>query len=156
MPTPQQQTYIDQLRAFPAQLEALVRPLSDAQLEMRESPHEWSVRQIVHHLADSHLNTMARFKLPLTEEQPTIRPYDQDKWAQLADYALPLESSLRILRGLHERFVALLNSLTPEQWQRPLRHPDSGELVVEDVARIYAGHGLDHIAQIRRALGLRD
>ncbi len=157
MTTAQRQAYIEQMGAFPAELEALVTPLTEDQLEMREGPNEWSVRQIVHHLVDSHLNAMARMKLPLTEDHPTIKTYDQEKWAQLADYKLPIESSLLILKGLHIHFVALLSSLSDEQWTRPLTHPEAGEQVVEDIAQTYAWHGNNHIEQITRALavGLR-
>jgi uncharacterized damage-inducible protein DinB len=157
MLTPQQQNYIDRLREFPANFEALVGALSDEELERREAPGEWSVRQIVNHVADSHMNAMARLKLPLTEDNPTIRTYIQDKWAELPDYALPVESALLILKGLHIHFVALLSALTEEQWKRPLRHPEAGDQVLEDIAATYAWHGENHIEQIKRALaaGLR-
>ena len=157
MTTPQQQAYIEALRVLPADLEALVASLSDEQLDSREAPNEWSIRQIVHHIVDAHMNGMIRIKLALTEDKPTIKYYDQDKWAELADYTLPIESSLLMIKGLHVRFVALLTSLTDAQWQLPVIYPQVGDKVVEDVAQIYAEHGAEHIEQIKCTLaeGLR-
>jgi len=148
MPAAERQSYIAVLRDFPAQLEARVRPLTDAQLDQRTAPTEWTTRQIVHHLADSHMSAVFRFKLPLTAEAPTFPTYDQDAWALLPDSALPLESSFLILRGLHERFVALLESLTEEQWTRTGVHPHWGTVTVEDVARRYSAHCTNHMNQI--------
>jgi hypothetical protein len=157
MTTSQRQKYIEKLRNFPADLEAVVTPLTNAQLDSREAPDEWSVRQIVHHIADAHQNGLTRIKLALTEDFPTVKPYDQDAWAELPDYVLPIGSSLLIIKGLHFHFVALLSSLNAGQWERPYTHPAEGELIVEDLARIYAEHGYDHLEQIQRALtvGLR-
>jgi hypothetical protein len=157
MTTSQRQKYIEKLRNFPVDLEAAVTPLTNGQLEAREAAEEWSVRQIVHHIADAHINGITRIKLALTEENPTIKPYDQDYWAELPDYVLPIGSSLLVIKGVHIHFVALLSSLNGEQWERPYTHPAEGDLIVEDLARIYAEHGYEHLAQIQRALtaGLR-
>ena len=144
------QDYIQKLREFPAQLDARVTPLSDEQLDQREADGEWSTRQIVHHLADSHMSANFRFRLPLTETMPNLPVYDQEAWAMLPDYNLPLESSLTILRGLHMRFVALLESLTEEEWLRTGVHPSWGEVSVEDVARRYADHCDNHMNQMNR------
>jgi hypothetical protein len=145
------QEIIDRLRNFPAQFEALVTPLTEAQLDKR-IPGEWSIRQIVHHVADSHMNAVFRFKRPLTEDRPPMPVYDQDAIAVLADYALPLAPTLQILHGLHARFAALLESLTEEQWQRTAVHPEWGEVTVAEVARRYADHGDNHIQQIKNTL----
>ncbi len=142
---------IETLRTFPARFEALVTSLADDQLDLR-IPGEWSIRQIVHHVADSHMSAVWRFKKPLTEDRPRLMTYNQDALAELADYNLPLAPSLQILHGLHARLVALLKSLTVDQGQRVGMHPDLGELTVEDVAQIYASHGEEHIAQIKQTL----
>jgi hypothetical protein len=151
MRTPVQQEHIDKLREFPAVFEALVGKLSDEILDTKEREGEWTVRQIVHHLADSHLNAWGRMKLPLTENHPTIKPYDQAKWAEQPDYRLPIGPSLQIIDGLHQRMVALLESLSPEEWQKSLYHPEAGrDMTVEEVAKTYANHGYEHIAQINK------
>lgn len=142
--------HIQKLRQFPAELEARVTRLTDEQLDQREAEGEWSTRQIVHHLADSHMSANFRFRLPLTATAPNLPTYDQEAWAELPDYRLPLESSLTILRGLHVRFVALLEALNEEQWQRSGFHPDWGEVTVEEVARRYANHCDNHMNQINR------
>lgn len=142
--------HIATLREFPARLEARVTPLTDEQLDQREAEGEWSTRQIVHHLADSHMSANFRFRLPLTESLPKLPVYDQDAWAVLPDYRLPLAPSLTILRGLHARFVALLESLSEDQWTCVGVHPEWGEVTVEEVARRYAEHCDNHIDQINR------
>lgn len=148
------QTIITTFRDFPARLEALVAQLPDDQLDRRAGDDEWTVRQIVHHVADAHCNTVARLKLPLTEANPTLKTYDQDGWANLPDSTLPLQPSLLILRGIHERLAALLESLTEEQWQRPAVHPAWGAVTVESVAQTYADHCDEHLAQIEKTLQL--
>jgi hypothetical protein len=143
---------IEKIRELPARLEALVSPLTDAQLDAKP-PREWTARQNVHHLAESHMNAFIRVKLALTEDHPTIKPYNQDACALTVDAKdLPIESSLSILRGLHIRWVALFESLTPEQWQRTLFHPENGIMTVEDILKIYAAHGEGHLVQITEAL----
>lgn len=146
-----QQEYIDKLREFPAIFEALVGNLPDAKLDSKEREGEWTVRQIVHHVADSHMNAWSRMKLPLTEPHPTIKPYDQEKWAEQPDYALPVAISLQIITGLHQRMVALLESLAPDDWKKLLYHPEAGrDMTVEEVANTYANHGYEHIGQINK------
>jgi hypothetical protein len=145
------QDNIQKLREFPAQLEARVTPLTDEQLDQREAEGEWTTRQIVHHLADSHMSANFRFRLPLTEPPlPKLPTYDQDAWAMMPDYRLPLESSLLILRGLHARWVALLEALPDDQWACAGVHPEWGEVSVEYVANHYADHCDNHMAQINR------
>lgn len=140
--------YIATLRDFPERLEARVRPLTDAQLDQRTADTEWSTRQIVHHLADSHMSANFRVRLPLSEEGPVFPTYDQDAWARMPDYALPIESSLLILRGWHERIAFLLESLPEAEWARTGTHPEWGVVSVEDVVRRYADHCDNHMAQI--------
>ncbi len=148
MPAAERLQYIAILREFPDRLEKLVLPLTDEQLDQRVAESEWSPRQVVHHLADSHMSANFRFRLPLDEDNPTVPTYNQEAWARHADYRMPLEASLMILRGLHQRFVALLESLTDAQWQRPVTHPEYGTVDVEDIARRYAKHCDIHIHQI--------
>jgi hypothetical protein len=145
------QDYIERLRKFPADFEALVRPLTDAQLD-KCIPGEWTIRQIVHHVPDSHMNAVFRFKRPLTEDNPPLNTYDQDAIAVFADYQMPIDASLQILHGLHQRFVALLEALTDEQWQRTGVHPEWGQVTFEEIVRRYAEHGEIHIDQIKRTL----
>jgi hypothetical protein len=148
MSSAERQGYIQTLREFPERLEARVLPLSDTQLDQCTASTEWTTRQIVHHLADSHMSANFRFRLPLSADKPALPTYDQDQWALMTDYALPLDSSLTILRGLHVRFVALLEGLSEEQWQQIGIHPDWGEVTVEEVAGRYAEHCDNHINQI--------
>jgi hypothetical protein len=144
---------IDKIKRLPAQLELLVGGLSYDQLHTHYLPAEWTVAQNVHHLADSHMNSFIRIKLILTEEHPTLRPYDQDAWALTADYQhTPITESLTLLRGLHSRWAVLFDKLSEEQWRRSGFHPDNGEVTVEGLLRSYAAHGEGHLDQITRTL----
>jgi hypothetical protein len=140
--------WIATLRAFPARLEARVRPLSDVQLDQRKADTEWSTRQIVHHLADSHMSANFRVRLPLSESEPALPAYDQDAWARMADYALPIEPSLLILRGWHARIAVLLEALPEADWARTGIHPEWGVVTVEEIVRRYATHCDNHMTQI--------
>ncbi|GAB4545657.1 MAG: putative metal-dependent hydrolase [Anaerolineae bacterium] len=143
---------IDKIRVLPDELERLVAPLSDEQLDARPTS-EWSVRQNVHHLADSHMNAFIRVKLALLEDHPTLKPYNQDDWADSIDGKNPpISYSMAILRGLHARWVALFASLSDEQFQRTAYHPENGDMRVEDFLSHYAAHGEGHLIQIREAL----
>lgn len=140
---------IDRLRRLPDLLESAVRGLTDVQLDTPYREKGWTVRQVVHHLADSHANAFIRCKLILTEQHPTIKPYNQDLWAMSVDgKSMPVGSSLLILRGLHERWAALLDSLVDEQWTRAGLHPERGEVTIESLLTTYAGHGERHVGQI--------
>lgn len=137
------------IRTLPGEVRAAVKGLTDAQLDTPYREGGWSPRQIAHHLADSHLNAFVRFKLALTEEVPTVKPYDQERWAALADVqGVPVDSSLGILDGLHERWSRLLDSLTPEDFARRLRHPDIGEIDLDFLLQMYGWHGRHHATQI--------
>ncbi len=142
---------IGEVRDAPARLREAVAGLSEAQLATPYRPGGWTVRQVAHHLPDSHLNAYARFRLALTEEQPTIKPYDEASWAELVDARTgPVEVSLQLFTALHARWVALLESLQPEQWKRAYRHPEMGEVSLEKALALYAWHGRHHVAHVTR------
>ena len=140
--------WLDDIRHLPRNLRAAVKNLDDARLDTAYRPGGWSVRQVVHHVADSHLNSYVRYKLALTEDAPTIRPYFEDRWAKLADSELPVEISLDLIENLHARWVCLLENLSDEQWRRKLLHPDSGEWTLAQMLGLYAWHGKHHTAHI--------
>lgn len=153
--TPEQRRdCIERIRRFPDELEAALQGLTDEQLTTRYDPTEWSVAQNVHHLADSHLNAYTRTRLLLTEDHPTIRPYDQEAWAELPDAKTPsLQTSLMILRGLHARWTELLDSLEESDFQRSGVHPEMGDgYTIDEILSIYSRHGTGHIEQFRRQL----
>jgi uncharacterized damage-inducible protein DinB len=149
-PSPEQhQAFLDEIAKTPANLRASVRGLSEAQLDTPYRPDGWTVRQVVHHVPDSHLNSYVRFKLALTEYEPTIKPYAEDRWAELADSkATPIDVSLTLLDSLHDRWIRLLRSLTPDQWKRTFRHPEMGPMTLEKTLALYAWHGRHHVAHV--------
>ena len=136
------------LAALPANLRGAVRGLSEARIDTPYRPAGWTVRQLVHHLADSHMQGYGRVKLALTEANPVIKPYDERAWAELPDSKLPIELSLAILDGVHARLEALLRSLTPEQFARPFLHPASGPMTVDTWCALYDWHSRHHTAHI--------
>jgi uncharacterized damage-inducible protein DinB len=145
----QRRAFIDAIAETPAKLRAAVAGLNDKQLDTPYRPGGWTVRQVVHHLPDSHLNSFVRFKLALTEDAPTIKPYDEARWAELPDSKAPVEVSLSLLEDLHKRWILLLNALTPADWKRTLRHPEHpGLMTLDDNLQIYAWHGRHHVAHI--------
>ena len=148
--TPEQrQELLSQIAQAPSRLRAAVKGLSEQQLDTPYRPEGWTVRQVAHHVPDSHLNAYVRFKLALTEEDPTIKPYDEDRWARLADTRdTPVEVSLALLDSLHDRWVRLLRSLQPEDWKRTFRHPELGLVSLEKNLALYAWHGRHHVAHI--------
>ncbi|MBK7934014.1 MAG: bacillithiol transferase BstA [Pyrinomonadaceae bacterium] len=128
---------------------AAVAGLNEDQLDTEYRPDGWTVRQTVHHIADSHSNSLTRFKLALTEDEPpTIRPYYEDRWAELADSKLPIDISLRMIDSLHIRWVALLDSMTDADYQKTFIHPETGEWPLEGALALYAWHSLHHTAHI--------
>jgi uncharacterized damage-inducible protein DinB len=150
----QRKKYLDEIEQAPAKLRAAVEGLSDQQLNTPYRPDGWTVRQLTHHVPDSHLNAYIRFKLALTEEEPTIKPYAEDRWAQLADTpATPVEVSLTLLDSLHARWIRLLRSLKPEDWKRTFRHPELGLMPLEKNLALYAWHGRHHVAHITALRG---
>ncbi len=139
---------IDALAALPAQMRAAVDRLSPAQLDTPYRPGGWTVRQLVHHVADSHMNGFIRLKLGMTEDTPTIKPYDQDAWAALADARLPIDISLGLLDGIHARWTAVWRSLEPSAFARTFTHPDLGTLTLDRQLQLYAWHSRHHVAHI--------
>ena len=145
----QKQAFLSEIAQAPANLRTAVKGLSDAQLNTPYRDGGWTVRQVVHHVPDSHLNSYIRFKLALTEDEPTIKSYAEDRWAELADTKeTPVEVSLTLLDSLHDRWVRLLRSLTPEHWKRTYRHPELGPMTLEKTLALYAWHGRHHVAHV--------
>lgn len=142
---------IDTIRALPTDLEAVLAGWTDEQMDYAPAPSEWNARQIVHHLADSHATAFFRTKLALTEDNPTIVAYNQEAYAELPDSKeLPLELSLSILRGLHARWVYVLDRVADDQFSRTYYHPEYKRAYsIDDILTTYADHGLIHIAQIK-------
>lgn len=145
---------IETLRQFPDRLAELVDDLTTEQLTTPYLDGEWTVAQNVHHCADSHMNSFTRLKLILTEDNPTLRPYDQNAWAELTDTTTPaVETSLLLLKGLHARWVMLFEHLTDAQWQRTGYHPElDTTLTPADLLASYADHCRAHLDQITRTL----
>ena len=137
------------IRDAPAALRAAVRGLDDAQLNTPYRDGGWTVRQVVHHVPESHMNAYIRFKLALTEQNPTIKPYEEDAWAKLPDVSrTPIETSLDLLDRLHQRWVTLLELLKPDEFKRPLVHPAIGPITLDYLLQMYAWHGRHHAAHV--------
>jgi hypothetical protein len=135
--------------ALPQELRAAVNGLSDAQLETTYREGGWTVRQLVHHVADSHMNAYCRIRLALTEDWPPIKPYQEALWAELEDArTLPIEVSLQILDGLHVRLTTLFHSLDETQWQRGMIHAEWGKLRVDQIVAMYSWHGRHHATHV--------
>jgi uncharacterized damage-inducible protein DinB len=143
--------WIDQIAALPGELDAAIAELDDARLDTPYREGGWTVRQLVHHIADSHINAYCRFRLALTETAPLIRVYDEKAWAELADArtAEPRVSQM-LLHALHERWTRLLRAMREEDFERALEHPELGTLRLHDMLRLYAWHGRHHVAHITR------
>ena len=140
---------IEAIARLPRELRAAIDGLSDRQLDTRYRPDGWTVRQVVHHVPDSHINAFTRFKFALTEDTPRIKPYDEARWAELADgRAGPVEPSLSILDGLHARWVVLLRAMKVADFSRQLDHPEHGLLPLERMLALYAWHCRHHVAHI--------
>ncbi len=140
---------IETLRQLPDNLREVTAGLSDAQLDTPYREGGWTVRQVVHHLADSHANAYIRYRLALTEDWPTVKPYDEAAWAELADCRkLPIDVSMAIIAGMHARWVALLESLSEEDFQKGYNHPEHGKQALSTVLAMYAWHARHHTAHI--------
>ena len=140
---------IDEVAEAPARLRAAVEGLSPEQLDTPYRPGGWTVRQVVHHIPDSHLNSYCRFKLALTEDEPTIKAYHEDRWAELEDSrTTPIEVSLAMLESLHKRWVLLMKSLSPADFARTFRHPEIGLVSLAKNVCLYGWHGRHHVAHI--------
>lgn len=145
--------WIDQIRRLPHQVEYLAGVLAPEELTGRFLPREWSAAQNVHHLADSHMNAYVRCRLILTEEEPPLKPYDQERWAELPDAVDPdVTPSLQLLHGLHARWAAFWEALGPADWGRMGHHPENGPMTLEAILQSYARHGQAHLDQMRRTV----
>jgi uncharacterized damage-inducible protein DinB len=143
------QQWIDDIERAPADLRAAIQSLSPQQLDTPYREGGWTVRQVIHHVPESHMNAYIRFKLALTEDEPTIKPYFEDRWAKTPEVAnTPLETSLALLDSLHARWVRLLRGLKAEDWTRTFRHPELGTVSLEKNLALYAWHGRHHTAHI--------
>ena len=144
---------IEEIAQTPGLLRRAVAGLGDRQLDTPYRPGGWTVRQVVHHVPESHMNAYVRFKLALTEDVPTIKPYDQTLWAKTPETGAPIEMSLSLLDALHQRWVLLLRSVGPADFARRLNHPENGPMTLDDVVAMYSWHGRHHTAHIT---GLRE
>ena len=145
----QKQKFLDEVALTPVNLRSAVKGLTEQQLDTPYRPGGWTVRQVVHHVPDSHLNSYVRFKLALTEDEPVIKTYEEARWAELPDTkATPIEVSLTLLESLHDRWMRLLRSLSPEDWKKTFRHPELGPMTLEKTLALYAWHGRHHVAHI--------
>src|SRR5213594_1535765 len=140
---------INDIAAAPQKMRSAVAGLTETQLDTPYRKGGWTVRQVVHHVPDSHMNSYIRFKLALTEDEPTIKPYMEDRWAKLADTTnTPPEVSLSLMESLHDRWVRLLRSIEPSDWKRTFQHPELGLLPLEKTLVLYSWHGRHHVAHI--------
>lgn len=144
--------WIEDIHLLPRQLAEVLSDVNEQSLEKTYRENSWTVAQLVHHIADSHMNSYIRFKLALTEEEPTIKPYIEAEWAKLPDSEMPIDVSYKMIESLHMRWVYLLTSLTAEQLQRAFKHPDTGLITLEHAVGLYAWHGKHHLAHIQNAL----
>jgi len=145
------QIWIEQMEQAPANLRAALFGLSEEQLDTRYREHGWTLRKVVHHLADAQLNGFTRFKLALTEERPAIKTYEEDLWSETADgREAPASLSVDLLAALHARWVILLRSLGEREFARTFRHPQRGELRIDDAIQLYAWHSIHHTAHITK------
>ncbi|MEE8349183.1 MAG: putative metal-dependent hydrolase [Acidobacteriota bacterium] len=145
--------WIDDIETLPEDLRQLVAPLSESQLDARYRPEGWTIREVVHHLPESHMNSFIRFKWALTEDSPEIKPYFEERWAELGDYSsVPVTVSLQLLESLHQRWVGLLRSLGWADLNREFVHPDSGLTNLAETIGTYAWHGRHHLAHIKQTV----
>jgi uncharacterized damage-inducible protein DinB len=142
------ETQIQTLRQLPGRLRAAVAELNDAQLDTPYRDGGWSVRQVVHHFADSHANAFIRFKLALTADWPTITPYDEAAWANLADSSMPIDGSLEFVEALHARWSTLVEAMTESDFSKGYNHPENGRVDLAKALAMYDWHSRHHVAHI--------
>lgn len=148
----ERQVAIQKIAVLPAQLEALVSGHADSDLNKNYGPGKWTARQVIHHLADAHMQASLRMRFVATTTNPTVQPYDQDVWAKLPDASAgPIAPSLEILTGVHARMAAFLEALPEDAFSRTAFHPEHGSMTLDDLVRIYSGHGEKHLEHIRTA-----
>ena len=143
-------TIVDEIRSFPEKLSAVIGNLPEPMFENKVV--NWSIKEVVHHMADSHLNSYIRIKMALTENFPTIKPYDESAWSKLVDYQLSASLSFEMLKSIHKRIAVVLENMKEEDWNRKLTHPEIGELTLEDYLERFANHGLGHLDKIRSSI----
>ena len=142
---------IEQIRSLPDRIIPLAQDLTVEQLDAPGAEGEWSLRQVIHHIADAHLNAYLRTKLILTEEKPILKPFNQDAWARLPDTTRSgIQPSLWIIQGVHQRWAELLADQPEENWQRCGIHLEAGKVSLDDILKLYAGHGETHLAQLQQ------
>lgn len=147
------QKAIETIKSLPEHLMETVKHLSEPQLDTPYRPGGWTVRQVIHHVGDSHMNALIRFKLALTEDTPTIKPYDEAAWAKLSDYSFEIELSLALIRLIHAKWVAILEHMTEADFQRTYFHPESQkEQTLLEVAHMYAWHSQHHLSHIQQLM----
>jgi len=141
--------WLEEIAAAPSRLRAATQDLDGRQLDTPYRPGGWTVREVTHHVVDSHVNAYVRTKLALTEAAPTIKPYEEARWAELPDYRAPIEESLDLLALLHRRWIRVLEALAPDQFQRTWIHPEQpAPLTLDQLVALYAWHGAHHVAHI--------
>ena len=145
------QASIAEIRDLPKSLKQALASLGEENIDKPYRVGGWTVRQLVHHIADSHMNAFIRFRLGLTEELPTVKPYDEQAWANLPDSALPISHSIAIIENLHHRWTVLLELTPDDAFARKLNHPDNGHMTLDHVLQMYAWHGRHHLAHIQNA-----
>jgi hypothetical protein len=152
----QRTAWIEDIEATPVRLRDAISGLNDQQLDTPYRPGGWTLRQVVHHVADSHMNSFIRFRLALTEDEPTVKPYDEKKWADLPDSVMPVDVSLQIVDALHRRWVVLLRGMSDADFSRTFRHPEMGLFQLAANLALYSWHGkhhVAHIANLRQTMG---
>ena len=149
----ERQIAIQKIAALPGQLEALIAGRADSDLNKNYGPGKWTARQVIHHLADAHMQAFMRMRFVATTDNPTLQPYDQDVWAKLPDSSTgPLAPSLEILKGVQARMAAFLVVLPESAFSRIAHHPEHGSMTLDYLVRIYSGHGEKHLGHIRTAI----
>lgn len=146
--------WMEEVAALPGQMRQAVVGLNYQQFDTPYRLGGWTIRQVIHHVADSHANCLTRFKLALTEDNPTIKPYEEADWAMLPDYKMPVAPSFQMIEGIHYRWFELMKSLSEEQWSRTFYHPANQKIsTLKEALGLYAWHGLHHLGHLRLALG---
>ncbi|MBT8400703.1 MAG: putative metal-dependent hydrolase [Rhodothermia bacterium] len=143
---------IQDIEKLPETLRSLINYLTPEQIDTPYRPGGWTVRKLIHHVADSHMNAYTRFKLAVTEDNPTIKTYDQDLWSMLGDVEAPVEVSLDLIQALHARWTLFLRSLDEDQFARPFYHPEEGPMIVSDLLQLYSWHSRHHAAHVSRLI----
>ncbi|WP_299521583.1 YfiT family bacillithiol transferase [Winogradskyella sp.] len=149
--------WITTIESFPERIESVTKQLNAKELNYKYRPNGWTIKQVAHHCADSHMNSIIRFKLSLTENRPTIRPYYEDRFAKLIDYSEPIDASIFILKGVHEKLSVLLKSFNEADLKREFIHPEHGKrFSLEETIGVYAWHSNHHFSHIEQALRYKE